>query len=151
MLFYVISFSVFLIDQCVKYFIQHQMSANQSIPLIKNILHITYVQNKGAAFGIFWGYSPFLIIVGAFVICAIFYFHFKIKSNNLLQVPLALLFGGSIGNIFDRILDSYVTDYIDFRFWPVFNFADIMINLGIFLLVLYVLFDRRSNNASNTV
>jgi len=57
-------------------------------------------------------------------------------------VPLAFLLGGSLGNMVDRIFRSYVIDYIDFRIWPVFNFADIMINVGVFLLVIQLIFEK---------
>lgn len=145
MLFPLISFLVLLSDQAVKYLIHSLMKPNQSVPVIKDIIHITYVQNEGAAFGLFAGMTPFLLISGGLIIAAIIYFHNKMRFNDRLRVPLALLLGGSLGNMFDRLFRSYVIDYIDFRFFPVFNIADIMINLGIFLMIVRLFMKEEKN------
>lgn len=143
MAFTLIAFAVFISDQIIKRVVAGAMAPNQSIPLIKNILHLTYVQNRGAAFGIFWGKTWFLLFVGAVVIAAIIYFHERIKFNDMLQVPLALLLGGSLGNLSDRFIFHYVVDYIDFRVWPVFNLADIFINMGVFLIIITLFIERK--------
>lgn len=136
MFFFIITSLVFLADQAVKFRVHHGMMLNQSIPLLDGILSLTYVRNKGAAFGLLWGDSFFLILVGAVVVALIVYFHKKVKSNDFMQLPLAFLLGGSLGNIFDRVFRTYVIDYIDFHFFPVFNLADIMINVGVFLIII---------------
>ena len=140
--FIVIASLIFILDHSIKILVDKTMVVNQSIPVLNNILSITYVQNRGAAFGLFWGSTLILIIVGFLAILGIIYFHEHIAKNSLLQFPLAFLLGGSLGNIVDRLFRSYVVDYIDFHFWPVFNLADIMINLGVFLIVLYIMFNK---------
>lgn len=138
MAFSLTAISVFVLDQAIKFIIHKTMIVNQSIPVINNIFNITYVQNKGAAFGIFWGIGWPLILIGLLVILGIVYFHEKMKRNDFTQLPLALLLGGSMGNIFDRVFRSYVIDYLDFRVWPVFNLADIMINVGVLLIIIHL-------------
>ncbi|OGC09931.1 signal peptidase II [candidate division WOR-1 bacterium RIFOXYA2_FULL_37_7] len=139
MQFFIITASVFLFDQLTKFLVYHFMRLNQTIPVIKNVLHLTYIQNTGAAFGILRGQMWFLLIVGTLAVSAIFYFHEKLKFDDYLQTPLALLLGGSFGNMFDRIFRHYVIDFIDFRVWPVFNVADIMINIAVFFIIFIIL------------
>lgn len=142
MLFIIVSLFVFLADLAIKIFIDKAMVVNQSIPLVGNILSLTYVQNKGAAFGLFWGSTWILVIIGLVAILGILFFQKHISKKSNLQIPLAFLLGGSLGNIFDRLFHSYVIDYIDFHFWPVFNLADIMINIGVFLIILYIMVNK---------
>lgn len=144
MLFFLIASSIFILDQMIKVIVKNSMCVNQSIPLVDNILHLTFVQNKGAAFGILSNMGWFLIIVGVLVICGIIYFHEKIKYNDSFQIPLAFLLGGSLGNMYDRISRSYIIDYIDFRVWPVFNLADIMINVGVFLIIVRLFMEKKN-------
>ena len=81
----------------------------------------------------------------------VFYFHVKLpRSNEFFQGILGMIFGGSIGNLLDRDLFGHVIDFIDFRFWPVFNFADAFINVGVFLLIVALLFKKDNKNASST-
>lgn len=142
MRFLFISILILVIDQVIKNYINIKMAVNESLPVISNFLYLTYVQNKGAAFGLFWGSERFLIVVGIFVIFCIIYFYRKNKINMCMVIPLSFLLGGSLGNMADRIFRAYVIDYIDFRIWPVFNFADIMINVGVFLLVVQLIFEK---------
>ncbi|OGC08005.1 signal peptidase II [candidate division WOR-1 bacterium RIFOXYD2_FULL_36_8] len=139
MQFFIITASVLLFDQFSKFLVHRFMFVNQSIPIIENILHLTYVQNSGAAFGLFRGKILFLLITGVLVIAAIFYFHERLRFDDHLQTPLALLLGGSLGNMSDRVFRRYVVDFIDFRIWPVFNVADVMINVAVFFIIFIVL------------
>ena len=137
MLFYVLALVILAIDQIIKYFIHSSMYLGQSIPLLDGIVQLTYVRNTGAAFSLFLGFSPYLIVVGVAAVAAIFYFHFRSsKKDYYLQTALAFILGGSLGNLVDRIVRSYVVDYVDFKFFPVFNFADVMINIGVLLIII---------------
>jgi len=148
-MFYLASALVFLLDQLSKLWVAIAYQPGQSLPLIRKILHLTYVQNRGASFGLFQGQRGFLLLVGLAVIGLVFYFHLKIKSRGFLQIPLGLIWGGSLGNLCDRLLRHYVVDFIDFRFWPVFNLADTMINIGVFLIILNMVFIKEGKNASD--
>ncbi|KAF0133865.1 MAG: lipoprotein signal peptidase [Candidatus Saganbacteria bacterium] len=141
-MFYLSAALIFILDQLTKYVIVKNFLPNQSMPIIRNILHLTYVQNRGAAFGIFNSQRSFLLVVGVLLIGVLFYFHLRVKRINFAQVPLGLVLGGAAGNILDRLVRHYVVDFIDFRVWPVFNIADIMINVGVFLIILMMFFKK---------
>jgi signal peptidase II len=143
MFFYVLALAILIIDQLFKYLVHQSMSLGQSIPLLDGILKLTYVRNTGAAFSLFVGFSPYLLVIGVIVALAVIYFHYKIPARNYyLQTGLAFILGGSLGNLVDRIFRSYVIDYLDVTIWPVFNFADIMINIGV-ILIAFKLFAKK--------
>ena len=128
---------VVLLDQLTKFLIKTKFQLAESIPIVKNMLHFTYVTNTGSAFGLFKGLDLFFVIFSFVVIVAILYFMKNIKQNEkLMQVSFGLLLGGTIGNLADRILFGHVIDFIDFRIWPVFNVADSAITVSIALLVI---------------
>lgn len=136
MRFYIFALAVALIDQTFKYLVHKTMYIGQSIPLLDGI-KLTYVRNVGAAFSLFTGFLQYLIAIGVVVVLMVIYFHHKLPSHsNYIQSALIFILGGSLGNLADRIVRGYVIDYIDLGFWPVFNFADIMINLGVLLIII---------------
>lgn len=130
-----------VLDQIVKYYINLNMTVGQSIPIINDILHITYVLNPGAAFGILEHKRVFFILI-VFVMLVISYYVYKkiSKMNLFLKIGMALLIGGAIGNLIDRVKTGYVIDFIDFRIWPVFNIADIAIVIGVGIIIYFMLF-----------
>lgn len=141
-MFTLVSFFIFAADQLIKFIVNKYMYANQSIPLLRNVFHITYVQNKGAAFGLFSGWRSILLLIGFAVVALILYFNAKLKKKDHLHLPLAFILGGSLGNLADRLFRHYVVDYLDFRVWPVFNLADIMINIGFAVIIYQMFFDK---------
>lgn len=144
MLFYLLALLIFIIDQSLKQLVHSAMSFGQSIPILDGLIRLTYVRNTGAAFSLFLGFSPYLAIIGIAAVLAIVYFHFRIpKKDYYMHIALACVLGGSLGNVFDRITRSYVIDYIDLRVWPVFNFADIMINLGMLLIIVRLFHEEK--------
>ncbi|MFH1387432.1 MAG: signal peptidase II [bacterium] len=149
MLFYFIVFLIITVDQLLKYLVHYYIHLGQSIQIINNILKLTYVRNTGAAFSLFVGYSSGLAAISLMVVIAIIYFHYKKPNDRLLQLGLASLLGGSLGNLVDRLTRGFVVDYIDFGFWPVFNFADIMINVGVAILAYSILIGGRNHASDN--
>lgn len=131
------SLIIILLDQLTKVITVKTMSISQSIPLIKNILHLTYVTNTGAGFGIFKNMNSVLIWITIVVIGAIFYYYDKIPKEKFPQISMGLILGGAFGNLIDRIFIGHVIDFIDFRIWPVFNVADSAITIGVIVLVIY--------------
>ena len=124
-------------DQLTKFLIRKNFQLNESIPIIKNIFHLTYLNNTGSAFSLFQGYNLFFIIFSVIVILAVFYFIKKIKeSQKLMQFAVGLLLGGTLGNFIDRIIYGKVTDFIDFRIWPVFNIADSAVTISVIILII---------------
>ena len=129
---------VIFLDQLTKFFVKANFQLNQSMPLIKNVLHLTYVANTGSAFGLFKGLNPIFVIFSIAVIIAVLYcIRKKIKKDEkLLQFSIGLLFGGTLGNLIDRLAYGSVVDFIDFRIWPVFNVADSAVTISVILLVI---------------
>jgi signal peptidase II len=135
-LFFIISIAVFISDQIIKFLVKNSMNPGESIPLIKNIFHLTYVRNSGAGFGIFQGQTMFLIWFAVIVIGIIIFNYEKIIKEKLFQISSALILGGTVSNLIDRIFLGFVVDYIDFRIWPVFNIADSCITIGALILII---------------
>lgn len=137
MIFPVIVFSVLLADQFLKLLVVHFLQPNQSISIIKNVFQLTYVRNPGAAFGLFAHRTGFLVLAALVVIVLILVILHNLQGEHFwLRVALALQTGGALGNLTDRLRLGYIIDFLDFRFWPVFNFADMAIVVGIGLLIL---------------
>lgn len=143
MRFYLPVFVFYFVDQIIKILVRRFMYPSQSIQ-ITNFLYLTHVQNKGAAFGLFKNMYFFLLFVGVLMVVLILYFHFNLKRDDIRQIPLGFILAGSLGNLTDRIFFGFVTDYIDFRIWPVFNLADTLINVGIFWILLSLIFRKRN-------
>ena len=146
-LFFLLALMVFLFDQSTKVLIAAQMRPGKSIEIIDHFFNITYVQNTGAAFGILKNANLFLLAIGVVVLGVVVYFHFHLSLQRKFEhLALALVLGGSLGNLSDRLFRGYVVDFIDFRVWPVFNFADTFINVGIFVLIVSLLFIREKKD-----
>ena len=142
---YFLSFSIFiiLIDQFTKYL----MLYNYKLYLNKNFLlfRLDFVRNYGAAFNIFSGSRIFLSIISIIFSIILFYLILRNKSSNSLELySYSFILGGTIGNGMDRILKGYVIDFINLNMinFPVFNIADISINIG-FILMLYSIFKNK--------
>jgi signal peptidase II len=141
-MFYILILAVIILDQVSKFFIQTNMNLNSSIPLIDGFFSITYIHNTGAAFSVLQGKTIFLISIQMLVILIIFVYVIYKRSllHWTLKASLALIVGGGIGNLIDRICNGYVVDFIHFHFWPIFNIADISVCIGCGLLIMYVFF-----------
>ena len=129
---FLISLAVLLLDQMVKRLIMSDMPLGMSIPVLPGIFHITYIQNPGAAFGILAQQRWLFIAVGFLFMGAAVLFRRRLRrESRWMQCGVALLLGGAVGNLVDRILWGAVVDFLDFRVWPVFNIADISIVVGV--------------------
>lgn len=149
MAYLILIVAVMVLDRFVKIQVSTNMSPGESIPVIDPVLHITYVQNTGAAFSMLQGHPMLLIIFPAVVICIgiIFVLTQSKKFNRIFLVSLSLICGGGLGNLTDRIAQGFVVDMIDFRVFPVFNVADICVCVGCGLLVLYmIIYNNRSDS-----
>ena len=121
-----------------------------SVPIAGEYIRLTYVQNRGAAFGLFQDQTYFFVVVGVVVVGAIVASYRYIPEPSwLLNVSLGLQMGGAIGNLIDRIRVGYVVDFIDLTFWPVFNIADSAISVGVVGLALTTLFPGRERPLVN--
>ncbi|MBI5417325.1 signal peptidase II [Candidatus Poribacteria bacterium] len=146
----IISSLVILLDQGSKYYIKNTMFLGESIPIITNIFHITFIYNSGGAFGLFQEKTMFFIIATSIAIVTLLIFYYLSPNNNvLLKTALALILGGAIGNLIDRVLYKEVVDFFDFRIWPIFNIADIAICCGMGLLILEIYFDEKKKKENS--
>lgn len=132
---------VIALDQFLKYKVTNSMVLGQSIPLIEDFFHFTYVLNPGAAFGILPNQRVFFLLTGGALLIMTLFFYPRIKKKDrLLKFGVINLVSGSTSNLIDRFQTGYVVDFIDFRFWPIFNVADIAIVLGMLIVIYFVAF-----------
>ena len=134
-----------VLDQLIKIIVDANMMVSQSIPVIQDVLHFTYVQNEGAAFGIFQGQRWILVGVTSVVILGgIYLLAAKRLKSNFLIWSVALVIAGGVGNLIDRIFRHFVIDYIEVRLinFAVFNFADCCVVIGTIMIVCYLLFSE---------
>jgi signal peptidase II len=153
MIILIVTLPVIVLDQLSKFYIQESMKLHQSIKVIDGLFDITYVLNKGAAFSFLAdkpeGFTiPFFVIVSAIAMAIISFIFYKTEKDDYISlISFALLLGGSIGNLIDRIRHGAVTDFLDFYFqqyhWPAFNVADSAITTGIFLLLFSQIFFKK--------
>ena len=130
--------AIIILDQLSKFLVKINFNLNESVPVMGEIFHLTYIHNFGAGFGILQNQRILLVIISIAVAAFIFYYAKKVKEEEtLLQLLLGFVLGGTIGNLIDRIFLGYVTDFFDFMIWPVFNIADSFVTIGIIGLVIY--------------
>ena len=143
---YFVILGVLLADHLVKLLVRGTMYCGQTITVIDGVFNITYVQNRGAAFSLFSGRGPMIMVITFIALCiAVWYMERHKEEHWTLLLALELIISGGAGNLIDRALMGFVTDMFDRRFWPVFNIADIAICLGCGFLVLYMfVFDKSS-------
>lgn len=140
---YLITLILLSIDQFSKYIIRQKMSLAESIPIIKSVFHITYVENRGIAFGLFPQGSSLFIVISLIIILGIIFFERKKVIKSLKErFCLGLILGGALGNLIDRLRFGFVIDFLDFRIWPVFNLADSGVCIGGILMVFFLLRKR---------
>ena len=143
---FIIALAVVVIDLALKYAVSSGMTAGQSFEVIPGVLNVTYVQNTGAAFGILGEQRWIFIVVSAIMIVLLTLFLARAKGyHKLVYISAALILGGGVGNMVDRLSLGYVIDYIDFCAFPslwrwVFNAADTAVCVGAGLLIVYLLF-----------
>ena len=125
---------IILFDQLTKFIVEKYLYFKQ-IAVIDNMLLLTYVQNRGGAWGIFNNIPFLFIVLVPIVVIGLFWYMSKSK-NKLEIISVCMIIGGALGNYIDRITRGYVVDFIDFRVWPVFNVADIFVVAGGILLIL---------------
>lgn len=131
---------ILILDQLTKASITASLLPGQSVPLIKNIFHISLVHNTGIAFGLLKNQAIFFVFIAVIVIVSISLdFIYNAKHYTLTKrIALGLVMGGALGNLVDRLRLNYVIDFLDFRIWPVFNIADSAITVGVFLLAIEI-------------
>lgn len=143
----IVTILIFL-DQVTKYLAQTRLQDSGWIVLIKEFLYLNYVENRGAAFGILQNQQVFFVVITLIIIFLVIFY--RMKNKKILPITsfiFDIIIAGAIGNLIDRIRLGYVIDFIDVKFWgiydfPVFNVADILIVVGTILLSILILMDK---------
>jgi signal peptidase II len=145
----------FLLDLLSKQYLIHSIQYGTSIPVIKGFFSIVHIHNRGVAFGFLANLSEFyrlvfLCGVSGVVLLIILYLILNGKNRNTVYiVSLSLVGGGALGNLFERVANGYVVDFLDFHIknyhYPAFNLADSFITIGIIVLFLYRLKTAKKN------
>ena len=140
---FIIAVLSLLIDQLTKILVGIFLTLNESVPILKNFFSITFIQNYGAAWNFLNNKVDFLIFVSLFAIFILYRYIYNFKRNKRNSLAFGLILGGIVGNLIDRVFLGYVRDFLSFRFWnyqyPIFNFADTFIVIGVFLLILAII------------
>lgn len=141
MIYLLVIFGAMILDRIVKTAVTSSMDVGNTIPVLGDFFHITYIRNTGAAFSLLEGHTLLLILVPAIIIgIAIIFICFRYKAYKpVFMFSLALMCGGGMGNLTDRAAYGYVIDMFDFGFFPVFNVADICVCVGCGLLLIYLI------------
>ncbi len=146
-----------IIDYLTKYAAVLYLKGIETFPIIEGVIHFTYVENRGAAFGMLKNHRWVFMVISTFAILFILSFiavYPKSYRNPLLFTGLSFIAGGGIGNMIDRITLSYVVDFIDFRLidFAVFNVADSFVCIGCALIMIYVIFFdlKKPNSQTDT-
>jgi signal peptidase II len=147
-----LSLAVLALDQWTKWMVEQRLPEHASIPVIPGVFHLTHVRNTGVAFGLFASPGATsalpLLVLGMLAMAVVgLYFWQTPRSSPLVLAALALVLGGAVGNLLDRLCAGAVTDFLgvfigSYR-WPDFNVADSAISVGLTVLVLEALWPRR--------
>ena len=139
-----LALAVLAVDQAVKAIVSSSLRDGRVLDLLGGFIRIDLTWNSGAAFGMFRADGGAFALIALAVSAGIVFSYRRVAhSPVVVRAALGLILGGALGNLVDRVRLGYVVDFIDLRWWPVFNLADSAIVLGVALLVLYALWEPR--------
>ncbi len=133
------------LDQAAKYFALLNLKPIGSRVLVEGLMNLTFVENRGVAFGMFSGQRWFILLLTGVITVVLIYYYAKLPKTQeykFVRVAMVLILSGAIGNMIDRVFRGYVVDFFEFGFiqFPVFNVADIFVVVGVFVLAFLILF-----------
>ncbi|RMF62033.1 MAG: signal peptidase II [Calditrichaeota bacterium] len=149
---------IFVVDQFSKFLALHYLRPFRSIPVVGDFFRLTYVENRGMAFGIDIENKVLFNLISFLAVAIIIYYFYRFYHQKLFRISFAIILGGAAGNLWDRLLHGKVIDFLDFEFfdihfsgggllfwqfpsytlerWPVFNIADMAVTLGMILILI---------------
>ena len=137
-----------ILDQVTKIIVRHTMFLHQSFPLIGDLLKITYIENRGVAFSMFQESQNklVLIVIPVIVMAGLLLYYRKAKQNygSLFSISVMMIVAGGFSNLIDRVIYHSVTDFIDLKWFAIFNVADIFAVVGCIFLVISVFFCEKA-------
>ncbi|MBC2582949.1 signal peptidase II [Clostridium sp. DJ247] len=134
-----------ILDRVTKIWALNSLSTTSGITIIKDFFGFSYLENRGAAFGILQNKTGFLSFITIIIVAGIVYYLIKYRPvSKLITISLSLILSGAIGNLIDRVWYKYVVDFIlihyrDVYYFPTFNVADMLVVIGTVLLVIYLI------------
>ncbi|MFC1658078.1 signal peptidase II [Candidatus Omnitrophota bacterium] len=134
---------ILALDQLTKYIVSRGIPLGASVPVVKNVFHLTYVLNSGAAFGILKNQTYFFITVAIAAVVFIIVILSR-RQEGPERYALYLILAGAVSNLIDRVRLGAVIDFLDFRIWPVFNIADSAITIGAIVLAYSILKSKKT-------
>lgn len=149
---FIISVLSLLVDQVSKILISMFLNVDERIIIIKNFFSVHFIENYGAAWSILSNKLEFLIFFSLLALFIIYRYMYNFKHNKRNNVAFGLIIGGIFGNLIDRVFLGYVRDFLSFKLfsynYPIFNFADSFIVIGVFLLIVAIIKgeDHRGEN-----
>lgn len=144
-IYYIIAMILIGLDQLSKYLTVQEIALGEVVPVIPNILSLTYIRNSGAAWSILEDQMIFFYVITVVVVGALIYFlHTEGKKSPIASTGIAFIMGGAIGNFIDRLHLKYVIDMIRLEFinFPIFNVADMALTIGVIILIGYIVYDE---------
>ena len=132
-------------DQWSKYLVVNHLKGQNPIPLISGVFELQYLENRGAAFGIFQGKRGFFLVITVIILLIAVWFYRKLPLSRKclpLRIVTVVLAAGAVGNMIDRVVNNYVVDFFYFKLinFPIFNVADIYVTVGAIGLIIFLLF-----------
>ncbi len=150
----VLGMAILVLDIMTKLIAELQLKIVGTVPLWKDVFHLTYVENPGIAFGMFSNARLFFILVSVMVLIllAIVYSN-TTHRTKWFKIATALIYGGAFGNLLERIAKGYVVDFFDFRLihFPVFNIADIAVCVGACLMIIHFFVSEKSASQESAI
>jgi len=138
---FLVAFVVVIIDQISKNLVSSELMVGERVILIKNIISMTKAYNTGAAFSILQDKTPILVFFSLLVtlIISLYFIKKAVMMNYFTVIGWGLILGGTVGNLIDRAIFGYVIDFVrlDFINFPIFNIADMSINIGALLVIIH--------------
>lgn len=147
----VITILMVVMDQYTKYLVVAKMHLHESIPLVKGVFELNYIHNNGSAWGMLGGKTLLLLIISSIVMIALCYVFYNVAGPAkyaLIRFSIAILLGGAIGNMIDRVRLKYVVDFLYFKLidFPVFNYADICVTVSLFVIIISIIFKYKPDD-----
>jgi signal peptidase II len=137
---------VIVADRITKHIVRGHIGFTQSDTVISGVLRLVHYRNTGVAFDFLSGGGLIVVVITGIALIALLAYFAAHPGRRLLWVPTGLLVGGAVGNLLDRLINGYVTDFIKFPDWPAFNVADIAITVGVISLILVLEFGPRAES-----
>lgn len=147
----IITVLVTALDQLTKYLSVAYLSGTDTVPVINGVINLTYVENRGAAFGMLSEHRWVFMSLSIVILAAVMLYLIMARPKSLIvKTCIAFILGGGIGNMIDRIWRGFVVDFIDVKFidFYIFNIADSFVCVGCIALIIYLIADEIKNSRS---